>query len=61
MPDPRERDHFARRALELRTMAQRAMDNEIRGTLESMAVSYDRLVEEADRAARMRSASGSTA
>jgi len=57
MPDPRERDRFARRAVELRTLAQGAVDSEIRGTLESMAASYDKLVEEADRAARIRTAS----
>ena len=57
MPDRQERDHFARRAAELRTMAQDATDDEIRGTLEAMAVSYEELVEAADRAARIRRAS----
>jgi hypothetical protein len=61
MPDPRERDRFARRAVELRTMAQGASDSEIRGALESMAATYDKLVEEADRAAWRRSASRPTA
>ncbi|WP_296611858.1 hypothetical protein [Sphingomonas sp.] len=57
MADPRERDRFARRANELRTLAQRAADSEIRWTLEAMAASYDQLVEEADRAARRRTMS----
>jgi hypothetical protein len=57
MRDPQEREHFARRAAELRTMALGATDDEIRRTLETMAMSYDELVEAADRAARMRSAS----
>jgi hypothetical protein len=61
MPDPRERDRFARRAVELRNMAQGAADSEIRGALESMAATYDKLVEEADRAAWRRSASRPTA
>jgi hypothetical protein len=57
MPDPGERDRFARRAVELRTMARGASDSEIRAALESMAASYDKLVEEAERTARMRHAS----
>ncbi|MBW8843046.1 MAG: hypothetical protein JF608_14850 [Sphingomonadales bacterium] len=61
MPDPRERDRFARRAVELRDMAQVSSDGEIRKALESMAASYDKLVEEADRAAWRRSASRPTA
>lgn len=57
MADAEERDHFARRAAELRTMAENAIDDEIRATLEAMAASYDELVEAADRAARIRNAS----
>ena len=43
MRDPQEREHFARRAAELRTMALGATDDEIRRTLETMAMSYEEI------------------
>lgn len=53
MPSPEQRAHYAHRAVELRAMAAAASDTDIRKTLEDMAVSYDKLVEEADRIASM--------
>ena len=54
MPTIEQRDYYFRRSAEVRTLAGRARDPEIRTTLEGMAVSYDTLVEEADRIAYMR-------
>lgn len=54
MPTPEQRDYYARRAADVREMAANATDADIRATLESMATSYDHLVEEADRIALMR-------
>jgi hypothetical protein len=53
MPTHEQREYFARRAVEVREMAAKATDPDIRTTLESMATSYDHLVEEADRIAHM--------
>jgi hypothetical protein len=54
MPSPQQRDYFHRRSVEIRAMEQKTLDPEIRSTLQSMAASYDKLVEEADRIAHMR-------
>lgn len=54
MPTSEQRDYFARRALEVRQLAKKATDEDIRVTLEQMASSYDHLVEEADRIAVMK-------
>jgi hypothetical protein len=54
MPSVEERDRFARRAMELRAMAQAVRDPGIKETLESMVSSYDKLVEECDRIKTMR-------
>ena len=55
MPTHEQREYYARRAAEVRAMAESAEDPDIRATLEGMADSYDHLVEEADRIAQMRS------
>ncbi|MDB5678474.1 hypothetical protein [Sphingomonas bacterium] len=49
MPTREQREYYARRAVEVRKLATKAIDPDIRDTLESMAKSYDTLVEEADR------------
>jgi len=49
MPTMEQREYFARRAMEVHRMAEVASDPDIRATLEAMAVSYDNLVENADR------------
>jgi hypothetical protein len=54
MPTIEERERYARRAMELRAMAETVRDPDIKETLETMVTSYDKLVEEADRIARMR-------
>jgi hypothetical protein len=54
MPGAEQRDYYYRRAIEVRKLAQAATDNDIRETLETMAASYDKLVEEADRIEHMR-------
>jgi hypothetical protein len=54
MPTLEQRNYYVRRATEVREMAQKATDPSIRQTLEEMAGSYDKLVEEADRIAIMR-------
>ncbi|HWU72115.1 MAG TPA: hypothetical protein VN137_01425 [Sphingomonas sp.] len=54
MPTPEQREYFARRAIEVRQMAEAASDPDIRATLEGMAASYDKLVEETDRIDGMR-------
>lgn len=54
MPTIEERDRYARRAMELRAMAETVGDPEIKQTLAGMVASYDKLVEEADRIADMR-------
>jgi hypothetical protein len=54
MPTIEERERYARRAMELRAMAETVRDPDIKQTLETMVTSYDKLVEEADRIARMR-------
>lgn len=54
MPTIEERERYARRAMELRAMAETVRDPDIKHTLEQMVASYDRLVEEADRIAHMR-------
>ena len=54
MPTIEERERYARRAMELRAMAETVRDPDIKQTLETMVASYDKLVEEADRIARMR-------
>ncbi|MEO5938372.1 MAG: hypothetical protein ABIQ43_05115 [Sphingomonas sp.] len=54
MPTIEERERYARRAMELRAMAETVHDPGIKRTLEEMVASYDRLVEEADRIAHMR-------
>ncbi|MBS0478858.1 MAG: hypothetical protein JSR79_06110 [Proteobacteria bacterium] len=54
MPTIEERERYARRAMELRAMADTVRDSDIRRTIEEMVASYDKLVEEADRIACMR-------
>lgn len=54
MPTAEQRAHYAHRAVELRAMAAAASDADIRQTLEDMALSYDKLVDEADRIASLR-------
>lgn len=54
MPTIEERDRYARRAMELRAMAETVRDTEIKQTLQAMVASYDKLVEECDRIASMR-------
>ena len=54
VPTQEQRAYFAQRATEVRQMAEKASDPDIRKTLEEMAGSYDKLVEEADRIAVMR-------
>ncbi len=54
MPTIEERERYARRAMELRAMAETVRDPDIKQTLQTMVASYDKLVEEADRIARMR-------
>lgn len=54
----KERDRYARRAMELRAMSETTRDADIKQTLETMVASYDRLVEEADRIAGMRARIG---
>ena len=54
MPTQEQRAYYAQRAVELREMAKKATDADIRQTLLEMAGSYDKLVEEADRIAFMR-------
>ncbi|THD38356.1 MAG: hypothetical protein E7773_00975 [Sphingomonas sp.] len=49
MPTIEERDRYARRALELRAMANTVRDADIKQTLNDMIASYDNLVEECDR------------
>jgi len=56
MPSLEERDRYARRAMELRAMAETVRDPDIKRTIENMVSSYDTLVEECDRLASMRSA-----
>jgi hypothetical protein len=48
MPTPEQREYYAHRAIEVRKLATAATDPDIRETLESMAKSYDKLVEEID-------------
>jgi hypothetical protein len=55
MPTAEHREHYARRANEARKMAEAATDPNIRASLEGMASSYDRLVEEVDRITQIRS------
>lgn len=54
MPTIEQRDYFANRAAEIRKLAADALDSDIRSTLESMAASYEKLVEESDRITRFR-------
>ncbi|MES2095289.1 MAG: hypothetical protein V4459_00875 [Pseudomonadota bacterium] len=54
MPTLNQREYYARRALEVRKLAQAATDADIREALETMASSYDKLVVEADRIQHMR-------
>jgi hypothetical protein len=54
MPTLNQRDYYARRAMEVRGYAEAAKDPEMKKTLETMAASYDRLVEEADKIAYLR-------
>lgn len=54
MPSPEQRDYYQRRSADVHAMAKRARDPEIRATLQGMAASYDKLVEEADRIADLR-------
>jgi hypothetical protein len=54
MPEKEQREYFARRAIEVRALANAATDPDIRKTLDAMAESYDKLVEEADRIEHMR-------
>jgi hypothetical protein len=54
MPTADQRDYYARRAVEVRALAKAATDPDIRETLETMAKSYDTLVNEADRIEHMR-------
>lgn len=54
MPSPEQRDYFERRAAEVRALAGRTTDPDVRATLDAMAVSYGKLVEEADRIEQMR-------
>lgn len=54
MPSLEQRDYYARRAMEIRSFADKAQDPEIKTTLETMAGSYDKLVEEADRIKTLR-------
>ncbi len=54
MPTPEQREYFARRAATAREQAKAARDPEFRTILERMAESYDKLVEETDRIAYMR-------
>lgn len=54
MPTPEQRDYYQRRSAEIRALAHKAVDPEIRTTLQGMAGSYEKLVEEADRIAHLR-------
>ena len=54
MPTPEQREYYARRAVEVREMAKNATDSDIRDTLEAMAKSYDKLVDEVDQIALLR-------
>lgn len=54
MPTMEERDRYARRAMELRSMAETVRDPDIKKTLQEMIASYDKLVEEVDHIASMR-------
>ena len=51
MSGAEQRDYFARRAANVRELAETAIDPEIRAVLQGMAQSYGELVEEADRTA----------
>jgi len=55
MPTPEQRDYYARRARDIRDYAAKATNPEIKETLETMARSYDALVEAADRIVFLRS------
>lgn len=55
MPTLEERDRYARRARELRAMANTVRDADIKQTLNDMISSYDNLVDECDRITNMRS------
>lgn len=54
MPTLNDRDYYARRAIDVRTMADNATDPDIKRTLSEMASSYQTLVEEADRIERLK-------
>lgn len=54
MPTLEERDRYAKRAMELRSMAETVRDPDIKKTLEEMIGSYDKLVEEVDHIASLR-------
>lgn len=56
MPTLNDRDYYARRAMEVRGLAEAAADPQIKQTLAEMAESYNKLVEEADRIAHLRTA-----
>jgi hypothetical protein len=48
MPTMEHRAYFVRRAVEVRELAAKAKDPDIRAILENMATSYDTLVSETD-------------
>ena len=54
MPTREQRDYYFRRAAEVRKFASEALDPDIRATLENMAASYDKLVQESDQIEHMR-------